>query len=145
MISPNREGIWGLSVKEPKMRIAWTFVSALLAAVFLASSPVQAQKAERSPLAGWWGYDKSCPDSDDGFGLESDGRASDGSGAYDGRWSLRKDQVTIIWNATKSERPHINRSKWRIVENFRLVQKSKQHAMLVNIKNREPAWHCREY
>ena len=127
------------------MRIASTCVAALLAAVFLVSSPVQAQKTELSPLAGWWGYDENCPASDDGFGLESDGRASDGRGAYDGRWSLRKDQVTIVWNATKSERPHIKRSKWRIVENFMLVRQPQQSAMLVNIKNQERAWLCREY
>ncbi len=127
------------------MRIAWTCVSALLAAGFLVSSPVQAQKAERNPLAGWWGYDKKCPASDDGFGLESDGRASDGRGAYDGRWSLRGGQVMIIWNATESERPHIKRSEWRIVENFSLVRKPQQRAMLVNIKNQERAWLCGEY
>ena len=127
------------------MRIAWTCVAALLAAVFLVSPPVQAHKAKRSPLAGWWGYDKKCPASDDGFGLESGGRASDGSGAYDGRWSLRKDRIKIVWNATKSERPHIKRSKWRIVENFMLVRQPQQSAMLVNIKNQERAWLCREY
>jgi len=116
-----------------------------MAAVFIISSPVQAQKAERSPLAGWWGYDKKCPASDDGFGLASGGRASDGSGVYVGRWSLRKGQVMIIWNATESERPHIKRSEWRIVENFRLVREPQQRAMLVNIKNQARAWLCREY
>ena len=125
------------------MRISWTCVSALMAAVVIISSPVQAQKAERSPLAGWWGYDKKCPASDDGFGLASDGSASDGRGTYDGRWSLREGQVMIIWYATESERPHIKRSKWRIVENFRLVRGPR--AILVNIENRERAWLCREY
>ena len=127
------------------MRIAWTCVAAILAAVFLEPSSVQAQKAEHNPLAGWWGYDEKCPASDNGFGLDSDGRASDGSGAYAGRWSLREDQITIIWNATEDERPHIKRSKWRIVENFTLVRQPQQRPMLVNIENHVRAWLCREY
>jgi hypothetical protein len=117
----------------------------LVAAVLLVSYPVPAQKAEQGPPAGWWGYDENCPASDNGFGLESDGRASDGSGVYVGRWSLREDQVTIIWNATKDERPNIKRSEWRIVENFTLVRKPQRRAMLVNIRTREQAWLCRGY
>ena len=129
----------------PKMRIAWTCVAALISAVLLVTTPVQAHKAKRSPLAGWWGYDKECPASDDGFGLELSGRAADGTGTYVGRWSLRNGRVTIIWNATKSERSNIKRSKWRIVEKFELVRKPQQRAMLVNIKNREPAWLCKKF
>jgi len=127
------------------MRIAWSCFAVLMAAVFLATSPVQAQTAKSSPLAGWWGYDENCPASDDGFGLEQDGRASGGSDAYDGRWSLRKDQLTIVWAATKSGRPHIERSQWRIVENFKLVREPQRRAMLVNIKNSQRAWLCRTY
>lgn len=127
------------------MRFSWACVSALIAAVFLVPSPVQAQKVERSSLVGWWGYDKKCPASDDGFSLKTDGRASDGRGTYDGRWSLREGQVIIIWNATESERRHIKRSEWRIVENFSLTLKPQQRAMLVNTKNQARAWLCRIY
>jgi len=127
------------------MRNTWSCVAMLLATVVLLPSPVQALKAKQSPLAGWWGYDKECPASDSGFGLASDGTASDGSGVYAGRWSLRDDQVTIVWNATKSERKDIERSKWRIEEKFTLVGEPQQRAMLVNIENGEQAWLCRKY
>lgn len=127
------------------MRIASICVVAFMATVFLMSSSLYAQKTKDGPLAGWWGYDKSCPASDDGFGLNKDGRASDGNGTYDGRWSLSKDKVTIVWNAVKSERTHIKRSEWRVVENFRLVRVPQQRDMLVNIKDNTQAWLCRIY
>ncbi len=127
------------------MRTSSTGIAALLTAVFLVSSPVHAHKAKRSPLAGFWAYDKRCPSTDDGFGLTSDGRAGDGQGTYVGRWSLRKGRVTIVWTATKSERAHIKRSKWRVVEIFRLVRKPNRRARLVNIKGGVDAWLCRKY
>lgn len=129
----------------PNIRIAWACIAALLTAVFLVSLPAQAHKAKHSPLAGFWAYDKKCPATDDGFGLYSDGRASDGQGTYVGRWSLRKGRVRIVWNAAKSERSHIKRSKWRVVEIFRLIRKPNQRARLRNVKGGVDAWLCRKY
>lgn len=127
------------------MRIAPTSIAVLLAAVFLVSLPALAHKTKRSPLAGFWAYDKRCPSTDDGFALSSDGRAGDGQGTYVGSWSLREGRVTIVWNAVKSERAHIKRSKWRVVEIFRLVRKPNRRARLVNIKGGVDAWLCRKY
>lgn len=127
------------------MRLASICVAAFITMIFLVSPHALAQNDKRNKLAGWWGYDKECPASDDGFGLNKDGRASDGNGTYEGRWSLSKDQITIVWNAVKSERTHIKRSEWRVVENFKLVRTPQQRDMLVNIKDNTQAWLCRNY
>ncbi|MHA1536423.1 MAG: hypothetical protein ACTSUD_02610 [Alphaproteobacteria bacterium] len=127
------------------MRSSLAGIAVLVAAILLASSPAPARKAGASPVAGFWAYDKSCPATDDGFALARDGTASDGQGAYVGRWTLRKGRVRIVWNATKSERAHIKRGKWRIVEVFRLIRKPKRRARLRNIKGGVDAWLCRKY
>jgi hypothetical protein len=120
-------------------------MTGLLVTALLEFSPVHAQEAERNPLAGWWAFDEDCPASDNGFGLAASGGASDGRGVYVGRWSLWKERVTIVWNATKSERRHIEASKWRIVENFTLVDIAQERTMLVNIENNARAWLCQRY
>jgi len=128
-----------------KSRTPQNCVVAFLTAVLLASAPVQASKPSEFQIVGWWGYDKACPASDDGFGLEAGGRANDGRGAYLGRWSHNKDEVRIVWEASASERPHIKPSEWRIVETFRLVHAQRQRTMLVNTKNGQSAWLCWTY
>lgn len=126
------------------MQTSWTCIAALFVTVFIVSLPVHAHNSERSRLAGWWGYDKDCPASDDGFALAADGQATDGRGIYLGRWSSQGDKVTIIWNATNSERPYIEPSRWRFVEIFSLVRKPQQRTALVNIENSQRALFCRK-
>ncbi|MDH3741308.1 MAG: hypothetical protein OER56_06875 [Hyphomicrobiales bacterium] len=120
-------------------------VSALLAMSVVLPLPAAAQQVDPGALAGWWGYDEDCPASDNGFGLASDGKASDGNGAYAGRWALRAGQVTVTWQATETGREDIDPGKWRITETFNLPAEPGGRVMLENAKTREKAWLCRKY